>query len=198
MQNPNPSGGQQILQVLQRATKANATQDATKQSLEPPTAVTREHFPQLGVQGIQNPNPVEGKNWANLFVGVILGLTGVAVGIQLNNKLQPHIPGHQGIGILIFVLSILQVLAFFVRTDKDSKYRKYWNLYHSWMGIALFFGAVNIVSGMHYEGAGQGWKIGYGFVLGSTMLACIILETLLRLKKLDDPTLCLSERLLDT
>ncbi|KAK4339394.1 hypothetical protein RND71_040856 [Anisodus tanguticus] len=131
----------------------------------------------------------------NNMLGVILGLTGVAVGIQLNNKLQPHIPGHQGIGILIFVLSILQVLAFFVRTDKDSKYRKYWNLYHSWMGIALFFGAVNIVSGMHYEGAGQGWKIGYGFVLGSTMLACIILETLLRLKKLDEPTLCLSERL---
>ncbi|XP_060218417.1 cytochrome b561 and DOMON domain-containing protein At3g61750-like [Lycium barbarum] len=124
------------------------------------------------------------------FIGFILGLAGVVVGIQLNNKLQPHIPGHQGIGILILVLSILQVLAFFVRPDKDSKYRKYWNLYHRWVGrIALFFGAVNIVLGMHYASAGQGWKIGYGFVLGSTMLACIILETMLRLKKLDEPTL---------
>ncbi|CAN4108419.1 unnamed protein product [Withania somnifera] len=75
--------------------------------------------------------------------GFILGLAGVVVGIQLN-KLQPNIPGHQGIGILILVLSILQVLAFFVRPDKDSKYRKYWSLYHSWVGrTALFFGAVN-------------------------------------------------------
>lgn len=124
------------------------------------------------------------------FIGFILGLAGVVVGVQLNNRLQPHIPGHQGIGILILVLSILQVLAFFVRPDKDSKYRKYWNLYHGWVGrTALFFGAVNIVLGMHYAGAGEGWKIGYGFVLGSTMLACIILETLLRLKKLDEPTL---------
>ncbi|KAG5626569.1 hypothetical protein H5410_011787 [Solanum commersonii] len=124
------------------------------------------------------------------FIGFILGLAGVLLGIQLNNKLQPDIPGHQGIGILILVLSILQVLAFFVRPDIDSKYRKYWNYYHSWVGrTALFFGALNIVLGMHYAGAGQGWKISYGFILASTMLACIILEMLLRLKKLDEPTL---------
>ncbi|CAN4111447.1 unnamed protein product [Withania somnifera] len=121
------------------------------------------------------------------FIGFILGLAGVVVGIELNNKLQAGIPGHQGTGILILVLSIRQVLAFFVRPDKDSKY---WNLYHSWVGrTALFFGAVNIVLGMHYAGAGQGWKISYGFVLASTLLACIILATLLRLKKLDEPTL---------
>ncbi|KAH0782792.1 hypothetical protein KY290_002390 [Solanum tuberosum] len=123
-------------------------------------------------------------------LGFILGLAGVVLGIQLNNKLQPDIPGHQGIGILILVLSTLQVLAFFVRPDIDSKYRKYWNYYHSWVGrTALFFGALNIVLGMHYAGAGQGWKISYEFILASTMLACIILEMLLRLKKLDEPTL---------
>uniref|UniRef100_A0A3Q7ELH0 Cytochrome b561 domain-containing protein n=1 Tax=Solanum lycopersicum TaxID=4081 RepID=A0A3Q7ELH0_SOLLC len=111
----------------------------------------------------------------------ILGLAGVVLGIHVNNKLQPDIPGHQGIGILILVLGILQVLVFFVRPDKDSKYRNCWNDYHSWMGrTALFFGALNIVLGMHYAGAGQGWKLSYGFFLASTMLACIILETLLR------------------
>ncbi|XP_069151162.1 cytochrome b561 and DOMON domain-containing protein At3g61750 [Solanum lycopersicum] len=109
------------------------------------------------------------------------GLAGVVLGIHVNNKLQPDIPGHQGIGILILVLGILQVLVFFVRPDKDSKYRNCWNDYHSWMGrTALFFGALNIVLGMHYAGAGQGWKLSYGFFLASTMLACIILETLLR------------------
>lgn len=39
----------------------------------------------------------------------ILGLAGVVLGIHVNNKLQPDIPGHQGIGILILVLGILQV-----------------------------------------------------------------------------------------
>ncbi|XP_015055176.1 cytochrome b561 and DOMON domain-containing protein At3g61750 [Solanum pennellii] len=123
------------------------------------------------------------------FIGFILGFAGVVLGLQLHNKLQVHIPAHEGIGILVLVLSILQVLAFFLRPDRDSKYRKCWNLYHGWVGrIALFFAAINIVLGMHYAGAGEGWKIGYGFLLGTIMLVCIVLETLLRLKKLDDPT----------
>ncbi|OIT25942.1 PREDICTED: cytochrome b561 and DOMON domain-containing protein At3g61750-like [Nicotiana attenuata] len=122
------------------------------------------------------------------FIGFILGLAGVVLGLQLHNKLQVHIPSHEGIGILVLVLSILQVLAFFLRPDRDSKYRKCWNLYHGWTGrIALFFGAVNIVLGMHYAGAGESWKIGYGFLLGTIMLVSIVLETLLRLKKLDEP-----------
>ncbi|XP_049401424.1 cytochrome b561 and DOMON domain-containing protein At3g61750-like [Solanum stenotomum] len=123
------------------------------------------------------------------FIGFILGLAGVVLGVQLHNNLQVHIPAHEGIGILVLVLSILQVLAFFLRPDRDSKYRKCWNLYHGWVGrIALFFAAINIVLGMHYAGAEEGWKIGYGFLLGTIMLVCIVLETLLRLKRLDEPT----------
>ncbi|CAN4099457.1 unnamed protein product [Withania somnifera] len=123
------------------------------------------------------------------FIGFILGLAGVVLGLQLHNKLQVHIPAHEGIGILVLVLSILQVLAFFLQPDRDSKYRKCWNLYHGCVGrTTLFFAAVNIVLGMHYAGAGESWKIGYGFLLGSVMLVCIVLETLLRLKKLDEPT----------
>lgn len=81
-----------------------------------------------------------------------------------------------------------QVLAFFLRPHENSKHRKKWNLYHSWVGrIALFFGALNIVLGIHYAEAGDEWQIGYGFLLGSTLLACIVLETLLRMKKLNNP-----------
>lgn len=43
------------------------------------------------------------------FIGFILGLAGVVLGLQLHNKLQVHIPAHEGIGILVLVLSILQV-----------------------------------------------------------------------------------------
>lgn len=51
-----------------------------------------------------------------------------------------------------------QVMAFFVRPDKDIKHRKYWNWYR------------------HY--VGSSWKIGYGFVLAAVILMSIILEVL--------------------
>lgn len=77
-----------------------------------------------------------------------------------------------------------QVMAFFARPSKDSKNRKYWNLYHFWMGrIAIFLAAVNIVLGIHIGDAGSAWKIGYGFVLGFILMSCIVLEALSRLRR---------------
>lgn len=55
------------------------------------------------------------------FIGFILGLAGVVLGIQLHNKLQVHIPAHEGIGILVLVLSILQVCAYLIRRIDYSK-----------------------------------------------------------------------------
>lgn len=45
------------------------------------------------------------------------------------------------------------------------------------------FGAVNIVLGMHIAGAGKGWRIGYGFLLGSVLVIVVVLEALLRLRR---------------
>lgn len=42
---------------------------------------------------------------------------------------------------------------------------------------------MNIVLGIHIAGAGQGWKIGYGFLLGSMLVIVIVLEALLRIRK---------------
>ncbi|CAN8253988.1 unnamed protein product [Cochlearia groenlandica] len=112
------------------------------------------------------------------FTGFIFGLAAVILGIQLYNRIQPNIPAHRGIGIFILVLSILQVLAFFARPEKETKMRRYWNWYHHWIGrISLFFGAVNIVVGIRMANNGDdGWRIGYGFVLSLTLLAFIVLE----------------------
>lgn len=113
------------------------------------------------------------------FLGFILGLANVLLGLQLYDKINADIPAHKGIGIFVLVLSILQVLAFFLRPDKDSKKRIYWNWYHHWFGrMALFFAAINIVLGIHYAGAGNDWKIGYGFLVGIILVSVIILETL--------------------
>ncbi|XP_073157861.1 cytochrome b561 and DOMON domain-containing protein At3g61750 [Henckelia pumila] len=121
------------------------------------------------------------------FTGFLFGLAALVVGLSLDKKLHASIPIHKGIGIFVFVLTVLQVLAFFSRPSTDSKYRKYWNWYHNSMGrICLFFGAVNVVVGIHLAGAGAAWKIGYGLLVGAVLVICIVLETLLRLKRLQE------------
>ncbi|KAI9073214.1 hypothetical protein K1719_044823 [Acacia pycnantha] len=118
------------------------------------------------------------------FVGFGFGLATVLLGLQLYSKMQVHIPAHRGIGIFVLVLSILQILAFFLRPDKDSKIRMYWNWYHGWFGrLALFFAALNIVLGMKAAGAGSDWRIGYGFLLSIIIVAVIVFEVLAYLKR---------------
>ncbi|XP_010523807.1 PREDICTED: cytochrome b561 and DOMON domain-containing protein At3g61750 [Tarenaya hassleriana] len=113
------------------------------------------------------------------FIGFVFGLAAVLLGLQLYNRIKPDIPSHRGIGIFLLVLSILQVLAFFLRPEKETKMRRYWNWYHQWTGrISLFFGALNIVLGITLANAGDSWKIGYGFLLSVTLLSFIVLEVL--------------------
>lgn len=83
-----------------------------------------------------------------------------------------------------------QVIAFFLRPDKDSKVRKFWNWYHHWVGrLALFLAAVNIIIGIRVGGAGNGWKGGYGFSLAVILITVIVLEVMLWMgsKKSADP-----------
>ncbi|XP_042001057.1 cytochrome b561 and DOMON domain-containing protein At3g61750-like [Salvia splendens] len=118
------------------------------------------------------------------FIGFLLGVAAVIVGVSLYTKMHVFFPAHRGIGIFLLVITILQVLAFFTRPNSDSKYRRYWNWYHNWVGrICLFFGAVNILLGIHIADAGQAWKIGYGFLLGFLLVTVIVLEALLRLRR---------------
>jgi hypothetical protein len=114
------------------------------------------------------------------FVGFILGLAGIVAGVSLYNKIQANVPAHRGLGIFVLVLGILQILAIFLRPNKDSKYRKFWNWYHHWVGrLVLFFAAINIVVGIKVGGAGNSWKIGYGFNLAVLLITIIALEVLL-------------------
>ncbi|KAI4355235.1 hypothetical protein L6164_004028 [Bauhinia variegata] len=118
------------------------------------------------------------------FVGFAFGLATVLLGLQLHSRMHAHVPAHRGIGIFVLVLSVLQILAFFLRPNKDSKIRKYWNWYHSWFGrLALFFAALNIVLGIQAAGAGSDWKIGHGFLVSLVIVAVIVLEVLAYLKR---------------
>ncbi|GKU87933.1 hypothetical protein SLEP1_g2260 [Rubroshorea leprosula] len=124
------------------------------------------------------------------FVGFIIGLVAVLLGIQLYHRINADIPAHKGIGIFVLVLSILQILAFFLRPKKDSKIRKYWNWYHHWFGrMVLFFGSLNVVLGIHFGEAGNEWKIGYGFLVGIILVAVIVLEALSCMRRSEKPIL---------
>ncbi|CAN0884787.1 Cytochrome b561 and DOMON domain-containing protein At3g61750 [Linum grandiflorum] len=121
------------------------------------------------------------------FVGFIFGLAAIVLGQQLYYKTNANVPAHRAIGIFVLTLAILQILAFFVRPNKDSKIRKYWNWYHSWSGrAALFFAAVNVVLGIHVGHAGTTWKVMYGLILAAILLAVISLETLGWLRRRSD------------
>ncbi|OVA14694.1 Cytochrome b561 [Macleaya cordata] len=82
------------------------------------------------------------------FVGFLIGLAAVVSGKVLFDRAHINVAAHRGIGIFVFVLTILQVLAFFLQPNKDSKIRRYWNWYHHWVGrLLLILGAVNIIIG---------------------------------------------------
>ncbi|KAM7276501.1 hypothetical protein ACFE04_018367 [Oxalis oulophora] len=118
------------------------------------------------------------------LVGFVFVLATVLLGTRLFDKSIKNVQGHRGIGIFALVLCILQILAFFVRPNKEAKIRRYWNWYHHWFGrMALFFGALNIVLGMQIGYVGNDWKSGYGFLLGAILIAVIVLETLMRMKR---------------
>lgn len=142
------------------------------------------------------------------FMGFLFGVAAVVVGLSLYHKMHVFFPAHKGIGIFVLVMTILQVcsktncmktytyisieccvqvFAFVARPSTDSKYRRYWNWYHCWLGrICLFFGAVNIVLGINIAAAGAPWKIGYGFLLASILVIVIVFETLLRLRRSEE------------
>ncbi|XP_021893083.1 cytochrome b561 and DOMON domain-containing protein At3g61750 [Carica papaya] len=118
------------------------------------------------------------------FLGFIIGFVTVLLGVRLYDKMKANAPAHRGIGIFVLVASNLQVLALVLRPSNLSKIRKYWNLYHHWLGrTALFFGSLNIVLGIILSNSGSSWKIGYGFLLTVILVVVIVLEILLRTRR---------------
>ncbi|KAK9758073.1 hypothetical protein RND81_01G204700 [Saponaria officinalis] len=118
------------------------------------------------------------------FTGFILALAGIVVGQALNNHIHAEVAAHRGIGYFALTLGILQILAFFIRPDEETKLRRLWAAYHRWFGvITLFFGALNIALGIQVGGAGPEWKMGYGFLLGTLIVTAVVLQVLSMIRK---------------
>lgn len=111
-------------------------------------------------------------------LGFALGLIGIITGLVLKNRLHFDVNLHMALGIIILVLACLQIMAFLARPKKESKLRKYWNLYHHNTGRVLIILAVaNIFYGIHLGKEGSGWRVGYGIVLAVLLLIAVIFET---------------------
>lgn len=112
------------------------------------------------------------------LVGFVCIIAGVVLGIQLAKDLQPpRLATHRGLGLFVFALAILQVLAVFWRPKKETKVRMYWNWYHHLVGsLAIFLAIVNIFVGLNMAHSEQSFRVGTVTLLAILVAAFIILE----------------------
>ncbi|KAF5943547.1 hypothetical protein HYC85_017624 [Camellia sinensis] len=93
----------------------------------------------------------------------IVGVAGWATGLQLGND-SPGIQytAHRTIGIVLFCLATLQVLALLLRPTKDHKYKLYWNIYHHSVGYTvIILSIINIFRGFNILRPEKNWKKAY-------------------------------------
>ncbi|XP_059664620.1 cytochrome b561 and DOMON domain-containing protein At5g47530-like [Cornus florida] len=129
--------------------------------------------------------PVETKWWFRIHLffqigGYILGTSGWAIGLWLGNASKYYrFRIHRILAILIFTFTTLQMLALRLRPRPTDDYRKYWNMYHHFLGYALLaLISVNIFQGIAILKPEHTWKwiyIGLLGVLGFITLAMEIL-----------------------
>ncbi|KAK6780147.1 hypothetical protein RDI58_022331 [Solanum bulbocastanum] len=114
----------------------------------------------------------------------LLGFVGIVCGFLLEDRLSAHVDKHKALGIFILVLACLQVIAFLVRPEKESKVRKYWNWYHYTLGrVLIILAAANIFYGIHLGGAGTAWNVGFAVTLVAFFSISIVLEIRLWMTK---------------
>ncbi|KAK9938586.1 hypothetical protein M0R45_015315 [Rubus argutus] len=90
--------------------------------------------------------------WGTLLpfgiVGYLLGTAGWAIGIWLGHASKDyHFHTHNMLAMFIFAFTTLQMIALRLRPTPTDDYRKYWDMYHHFLGYALL--AVIIVNIFH-------------------------------------------------
>ncbi|XP_062079597.1 cytochrome b561 and DOMON domain-containing protein At3g25290-like [Humulus lupulus] len=127
--------------------------------------------------------PVEWRNWFSLhlgcqIVGYILGTAGWGIGLWLGRASRHYsFKTHQLLGIFIFTFTTLQMLALRLRPKPHDDYRKYWDMYHHFLGYALLAAiAVNMFQGIAILKPDTTWKWAYIAVLMALGVATLTLE----------------------
>ncbi|KAG7533444.1 Cytochrome b561/ferric reductase transmembrane, partial [Arabidopsis thaliana x Arabidopsis arenosa] len=111
------------------------------------------------------------------YFGGLLGGLGTAIYMAKHTGMRST--PHTVIGIFLFALGFLQILALKARPDKNHKYRKYWNWYHHTVGyVVIVLSVYNIYKGLAILQPGSSWKIAYSTIIGVIGLFAIVMEIL--------------------
>nr|GEY26815.1 cytochrome b561 and DOMON domain-containing protein At5g47530-like [Tanacetum cinerariifolium] len=97
----------------------------------------------------------------------IIGVAGWATGIRLGSQ-SPGIQftSHRVIGIILFCVATLQVIALLVRPKKEHKHRIFWNIYHHSLGYSIIvLGIINIFKGLDILNPEKKWERAYTGVI---------------------------------
>ncbi|KAJ4796769.1 hypothetical protein LUZ62_048015 [Rhynchospora pubera] len=106
--------------------------------------------------------------------GYTIGTAGWAIGLSLQSDHFRTFRAHRIIGIIIFGLATLQMLAIFLKPKKDDRYRRYWNIYHHFVGYTLLsLIVINIFKGLAILQPPKSWKHTYISLL--VLLGSIVL-----------------------
>ncbi|KAK4278409.1 hypothetical protein QN277_016259 [Acacia crassicarpa] len=99
--------------------------------------------------------------------GYLIGVSGWAIGLWLGHASKYYIfQNHRTFAIFIFTFTTIQMLALRLRPNEKDEYRKYWNMYHHFLGYGLLVIIImNIFKGIRILQAGQGWKWAYVGIL---------------------------------
>ncbi|XP_024161268.1 cytochrome b561 and DOMON domain-containing protein At5g35735-like [Rosa chinensis] len=109
------------------------------------------------------------------IVGYILGTIGWAIGIWLGNASKEyHFHTHNILAMFIFAFTTLQMIALRLRPTPTDDYRKYWDMYHHFLGYALLAVIIlNIFHGIAILKPDKTWLCAYIGILA--VLASITL-----------------------
>ncbi|KAL5101280.1 hypothetical protein RYX36_005607 [Vicia faba] len=95
--------------------------------------------------------------------GFLIGTAAFVIGLVLGHSSRYYIfHTHRDFGILIFTFSTIQMLAFRLKPKATDDYRKYWNMYHHFLGYGLLtIIIINIFKGIGILNGGDKWKWSY-------------------------------------
>ncbi|CAN0900961.1 Cytochrome b561 and DOMON domain-containing protein At4g12980 [Linum grandiflorum] len=112
------------------------------------------------------------------LVGYSLGTAGWIVGIFVGNSTKLYVMKiHRLYAIFIFAFATLQVTALFFKPGKGDEYRKYWNLYHHFLGYGLLSVIIiNMFKGIAILKPNYTWKWGYIGILSCLAALALAME----------------------
>lgn len=137
----------------------------------------------IGVMAARYLRPLTDPGWFYTHVslqiaGYSLGVAGWGIGLKLGSYSVGIVyRKHRFIGIALFTIATLQVMALLLRPKKDHKYRFAWNWYHYTLGISILtLGILNIFYGFDILLPPAKWRNAYIGVIASLGIITVILE----------------------